>query len=159
MSTINMKTAYSKEALGDDMENDEKKPYRIREKIEKDASYRKLIKPELADELYDKILLIMVGEKKYRDATYSAKQLAKDLGTNPRYLSAVINSRFGDNYATLVNEYRVRDAQHMLTDRRYRDYTMEEIGAMVGFSNRQSFYSAFFKFKGVSPRKFREKFA
>jgi len=154
-----MKSLQNNGKLTDKMENEVKQPYRLREKVDKDASYRKLIKPELADELYDKILLKMVGEKMYRDPKYSAKQLAKDLGTNPRYLSAVINSRFGDNYATLVNEYRVRDAQHMLTDKRYKDFTMEEIGAMVGFSNRQSFYSAFFKFKGVSPRKFREKFA
>lgn len=56
-------------------------------------------KPELADELYDKILNIVVVQKKYRDADYSAKDLAKELQTNTRYLSAVVNSRFGMNYS------------------------------------------------------------
>ena len=103
------------------------KPYKIKEKAEKEAGYRGLIRAELADELYDGILTIVVAQKKYRDPEYSAKQLAEDLNTNPRYLSAVINSRFGMNYSSLVNEFRVRDAVHYLTDRRYLDKTMEEI--------------------------------
>ena len=137
------------------MDTTNSKPYKIKDTSTKDAAYRKLIKPELADELYDRILSVIVAEKKHRDPEYSAQQLAKDLNTNPRYLSAVINSRFGQNYSCLVNEFRIRDAQHMLTDKRYRDMTMEEIGAAVGFSNRQSFYAAFFKFKGIAPHKFR----
>lgn len=137
------------------METNTVKPYKIKESSQKDAAYRKLIKPELADELYDKILAIVVAGRKYRDPEYSARQLAKDLNTNPRYLSAVINSRFGQNYSCLVNEFRIRDAQHLLTDKRYKDMTMEEIGAAVGFSNRQSFYAAFFKYKGMAPHQFR----
>lgn len=133
------------------------KPYKIREKAEKEAGYRGLIRAELADELYDGILTIVVAQKKYRDPDYSAKQLAEDLNTNPRYLSAVINSRFGMNYSSLVNEFRVRDAVHYLTDKRYLDKTMEEIGKMSGFSNRQSFYAAFFKEKGEAPHQFKKR--
>jgi AraC-like DNA-binding protein len=133
------------------------KPYKIREKAEKEANYRGLIRAELADELYDGILTIVVAQKKYRDPDYSAKQLAEDLNTNPRYLSAVINSRFGMNYSSLVNEFRVRDAVHYLTDKRYQDKTMEEIGVMSGFSNRQSFYAAFFKEKGEAPHQFKKR--
>ena len=55
---------------------DNTKPYKIKEKTEKDASYRGLIRAELADELYDGILTIIVAQKKYRDPGYSAKQLA-----------------------------------------------------------------------------------
>ena len=40
---------------------------------------------ELADELYDKILNIVVVQKKYKDPNYSAKDLAKELKTNTRY--------------------------------------------------------------------------
>lgn len=135
----------------------ENKPYKIKEKAEKDAEYRSLIRAELADELYDRILTIIVAQKKYRDPDYSAKQLAKDLDTNPRYLSAVINSRFGMNYSNLVNEFRVRDAAHMLVDKRFLDKTMEEIGLMSGFANRQSFYAAFFKEKGEAPHQYKKR--
>ena len=49
-----------------------------------------MIRPELADELYDKIMNIVVFQKKYKDPNYSARDLAKELKTNTRYLSAVI---------------------------------------------------------------------
>ena len=133
------------------------KPYKIKAKAEKNADYRNLIRAELADELYDRILTIVVAQKKYRDPDYSAKQLAKDLDTNPRYLSAVINSRFGMNYSNLVNGCRIRDAVHMLVDRRYLDKTMEEIGLMCGFANRQSFYAAFFREKGEAPHQYKKR--
>ena len=93
----------------------------------------------------------------YRDPNYSAKDLAKELQTNTRYLSAVVNSRFGMNYSCLLNEYRVKDALHLLTDKRYADKNVEEISTMVGFANRQSFYAAFYKNVGETPNGYRKK--
>ena len=107
------------------------KPYKIREKASKDADYRGLIRAELADELYDGILTIIVAQKKYRDPDYS--------------------------YSSLVNEFRVRDAANMLTDKRYLDLTMDEIGRKAGFANRQSFYAAFFKEKGEAPHQYKKR--
>ena len=127
------------------------------EKKEKKAAYRSLIRAELADELYDKILNIVVVQKKYKDPNYSAKDLAKELKTNTRYLSAVVNSRFGMNYSCLLNEYRIKDALHLLVDKRYMDKNVEEISAMVGFANRQSFYAAFYKNVGETPNGYRKR--
>ncbi len=129
----------------------EKKKYNLREKNGKEAAYRTLIRAELADELYDKILNIVVVQKKYKDPTYSAKDLARELKTNTRYLSAVINSRFNMNYSCLLNEYRIKEAVHLLVDKRYVDKNIEEISTMVGFANRQSFYAAFYKNVGITP--------
>ncbi len=134
-----------------------KKPYNLRERKIKKAAYRSLIRAELADELYDKILNIVVMQKKYRDPNYSAKDLAKELKTNTRYLSAVVNSRFGTNYSCLLNEYRIKDALHMLTDKRYANMNIEEISTMVGFANRQSFYAAFYKNVGETPNGYRKR--
>ena len=133
-----------------------RKPYNLKERKIKNAAYRDMIRAELADELYDKIMNIIVLQKKYKDPNYSAKDLAKELKTNTRYLSAVINSRFGMNYSCLVNEYRIKDAQHLLVDKRYADKNVEEISAMVGFANRQSFYAAFYKNVGVTPNAYRK---
>jgi len=108
------------------------------------------------DELYEKIQQKIVLEKKYRDAEYSAKQLAVDLHTNTRYISAVINLRFQQNYSSLVNELRIRDALYLLIDQRYADCTVEDIATMVGFSNRQSFYAAFYRIKGMTPKEYRQ---
>ena len=139
-------------------ETPKKRPYNLRDKKVKDAAYRSFIRPALADELYDKILKIIVVQKKYKDPDYSAKKLAKELQTNTRYLAAVVNSRFGMNYCCLVNEYRIKDALHLLKDKRYADKNVEEISTMVGFSNRQSFYAAFYKNVGETPKSYRKKY-
>lgn len=129
--------------------------YNIVERKEKDASYRMQLRPELVDELYDRILEKLILEKKYRDPDYSARQLAQELGTNTRYVSAVVNLRFQDNYSTLINDFRIREAAYMLTDQRWADRNVEDIGLAVGFSNRQSFYASFYRMKGITPREYR----
>lgn len=140
-----------------DTTNEKRRPYNIREKSEKQAAYRSLIRAELADELFDKILNMIVVEKRYRDPSFSAKELAKELDTNTRYISAVINSRFNMNFSCLLNEYRIKEALHRMTDKRYADETIEEISAVVGFSNRQSFYAAFYRIMGETPNSYRKR--
>ena len=129
--------------------------YNITEKKEKDAAYRTLVNPKLMDELERKINDIIIIQKKYRDKDYSAKQLAEDLNTNTRYISAVVNVRFHMNYTSYVNKFRIQEAMSMLVDKRYQDLNMEEISDMVGFSNRQSFYASFYKINGITPREYK----
>ena len=52
----------------------------------------------------------------------------------------------------------------LLADKKLAHKNVEEISAMVGFSNRQSFYASFYKYIGETPngyrkRKLEEKFA
>ena len=129
--------------------------YYITEKKEKNAAYRSLVSREVMDELRGKILNIIIIQKKYKDKDYSAKQLAEDLGTNTRYISAVVNVKFHMNYTSFVNKYRIEEAMTLLVDKRYRDLNMEDISDMVGFANRQSFYASFFKFNGITPREYK----
>ena len=129
--------------------------YNITEKKEKEAVYRSLVSPRLMDEMKEKILNIIVMQKKYKDKNYSAKRLAEDLGTNTRYVSAVVNVRFHMNYASFINKYRIEEAMSILVDKRYQDLRMEEVSDMVGFANRQSFYASFYKLMNMTPRDYR----
>ena len=129
--------------------------YNITEKKAKEAVYRSLVSPQLMDEMKEKILNIIVMEKKYKDKDYSAKKLAEDLGTNTRYISAVVNVRFHMNYTSFVNKFRIEEAMTILVDRRYQNLRMEEVSDMVGFANRQSFYASFYKLMRMTPREYR----
>ncbi len=129
--------------------------YNITEKKEKVAAYRSLISPQAMDEMQEKIMNIIVFQKKYRDKQYSAKHLAEDIGTNTRYISAVVNVRFHMNYTSFVNKYRIDEARSLLVDKRYQKLTMEQIADMSGFSNRQSFYGSFYKILGITPREYK----
>ena len=44
-----------------------------------------------------------------------------------------------------------------MVDKRYLDETIEEISAAVGFSNRQSFYAAFYRIMGETPNSYRKR--
>ena len=129
--------------------------YNITELKEKEAAYRNLVSPRLMDELKEKILDIILIQKKYKDKDYSAKRLAEDLGTNTRYISAVVNVRFHMNYTSFVNKFRIEEAMALLVDKRYRGLNMEDISDMVGFANRQSFYASFYKINGITPREYK----
>lgn len=129
--------------------------YNITEKKQKEAAYRNTISAKMMDNLKERIMEILITQKKYRDPNYSAKQLSIDLKANPRYISAALNVRFNMNYATLVNKYRVEEAMNILASRKHDDMRMEDISLMVGFSNRQSFYAAFYKINGITPREYK----
>lgn len=129
--------------------------YNITEHKDRIVDYQSTINPTVLDELHVKILDKLLVQKKYKDKDYSAKHLAEDLGTNCRYISAAICLKCHTNYASLVNKYRVEEAMTLLVDRRYTDLSMEDVGGMVGFANRQSFYSAFFKVVGCAPRAYK----
>jgi AraC-like DNA-binding protein len=130
--------------------------YNITEKKEKEAAYRSLVSPRLMDEMKEKILNIIVMQKKYKDKDYSAKRLAEDLGTNTRYISAVVNVRFHMNYTSFINKFRIEEAMTILVDRRYQSLRMQEVSDMVGFANRQSFYASFYKIMKMTPRDYRQ---
>ena len=125
--------------------------YNISEKKQKNAYYRTQVNPTLMDDLKAKILDIVLIRQKYKDKRYSARQLALDLGTNTRYVSAVINVKFHMNYTSFINRFRIDEAMTLLVDKRYLSCTMEEISDMVGFSNRQSFYASFYKITNMTP--------
>lgn len=129
--------------------------YNIKERKEKSATYRTLVNPNLMDELKEKILEIILIQKKYKDKDYSAKMLAEELGTNTRYISAVVNVKFHMNYTSFVNKFRIEEAMTLLVDKRYQDLNMEDISDMVGFANRQSFYASFYKINGMTPRDYK----
>lgn len=129
--------------------------YNIREKKEKEVTYLNLVNPELMESLENRIIDFIGNKKMYKDKTYSAKRLALDIGTNTRYVSAVLNVCFGMNYTSFVNRYRVSEAMQLLKDEKYRGLTMEDISSMVGFANRQSFYAAFYRFEGITPRQYK----
>ena len=129
--------------------------YNISELKTKKAEYRHTVSSTMMDIIQEQIINIIVKHKAYRDKDYSAKKLAKEIGTNTRYISAVVNDRFHMNYSQFVNKYRVDEAMRILADMRYQDLSMSDICDMVGFANRQTFYASFYRFIGVTPRQYR----
>lgn len=129
--------------------------YNITERKKKEASYIGALSTSLVEEIYEKILLKFVVEKKYRDPEYTAAKLADEIGCNARYISAVVHLRYRDNFSQLINDFRIKEAMYMITDKHFADLKMEDVARATGFANRQCFYSAFFRKNGMTPLEYR----
>lgn len=150
-----------------DSEPIRKKPFRGRpmkrkaSKEEKDTlpeakKYLTKISPETLEKITMGVIDALMLKKGYKDQRCSARQLAKQLETNTRYISIAIRRRFHVNYSSLVNKLRVEEAMSMLADKRYADYRMEDISDTVGFANRQTFNASFLKYCGMTPSEYSE---
>lgn len=99
---------------------------------------------------------VLIKSRRYRDIDYSASRMASDLGLDSSSVSRLMHAAMGSNYTTFVNKCRIEDAKKMLASVRYQRYTVDEIGLLIGFRNRQSFFTAFSKYTGTTPQRYRE---
>lgn len=99
---------------------------------------------------------ILIKGKGYLFPDFSAQQLAERLGISPFTLSRVMRAEYGMSYTDVVHARRIQDAMRYLKDKRFAPYSIDDIGEMVGFKNRQSFFSAFKKLTGTTPERFRQ---
>lgn len=99
---------------------------------------------------------LLIKSHKYRDPDYSATRLAEDLGVENYKLSRILKAEYGSSYSDIVLSLRVADAKRHLVNPNKADMTVDEIGVLVGFKNRVSFFLAFRKFTGETPEEYRK---
>lgn len=94
---------------------------------------------------------IMATDRPYLAPELTLPQLATQVGTNTSVLSRVINTGFGQNFNDYVNEYRVREAERLLRDPRYQQYTLLAVALESGFNSKSTFNRVFKKLRGATP--------
>lgn len=119
-------------------------------------SYLDHFSADRAGRIYVKVLEQLKVKKLYRERGITARQIAEIIDEDPRALSAALAIETGENFFALINRLRVREACRLLRDPRFDQWSAEEIGLRSGFSSRQSFYTAFNQFVGLTPKKYRE---
>lgn len=109
------------------------------------------LKDEYRDELVSQILSIMDDKELFCDVDFSVDKLSKMIGSNPTYVSQIINETFKKNFRSFIDEYRIKEARRLLSSADYQKYSIESIGTMVGFKSRRSFDTIFKEVTGISP--------
>jgi YesN/AraC family two-component response regulator len=107
-------------------------------------------------ELLLKLIHLFKTEKIYLKCDITIVDIAKLLASNKTIVSKIINTYFQKSFPALLNEYRIKEAIHLLTDTRTSIYKLEAIGEMCGYKNRQVFHTTFKKMTGVTPNDFRK---
>ena len=116
-------------------------------------TYCDRIDAKRSKQLYTEIYNALKKAKLYRNPDFTAQQLSEQLNINTRYIAAVVQLNTNDNFSTLLNSFRLAEAERLLSTK--SEYTAEEIGLMSGFGSRQSFYRVFLKKHGITPRQYR----
>ncbi len=97
------------------------------------------------------ILKLMEEDKVFIQNDLSVSMFAAYCNTNPKYISQTINSVFGQQFNSFINEYRIKYACRLLMQEKYKNYTLSAISEEVGFNSISTFISSFKKNTGVTP--------
>lgn len=116
------------------------------ESTEKEEKIRQLIRQ----------LEVEIHQGVYRKNDLTLESLSKILKTNRTYLSESINTYYGKNFNSFLNEHRIIEARQILVNNN-RNYTIEAISQMVGFKSISVFNTAFKKHTGLTPSYFEKK--
>jgi AraC-like DNA-binding protein len=107
--------------------------------------------------IFEKAIAFLREEKLFLNDRLRLKDLAEKT-TVPEYLlSQIINDEAGISFTELVNQERVEEAKRKLADPAFAHLTIEAIGADSGFNTKASFYTAFKKQIGLTPKEFKLK--
>ena len=118
-------------------------------------------KIDLAEEIVEKILNgLNMFEKKhgYTQVNITSVMLAKQLKTNPKYLTKVIKHFKRKNFSPYINDLRIDYIiQKLKTDKKLRNYTIKALAKEAGFNSTEVFSKYFHKKTGIYPSYFVKK--
>lgn len=108
-----------------------------------------------AKTIRDKLTHLVEQEQIFLEDTISLPSLAQKLQTTTHILSQVLNEQMGMNFFDFINSHRITEAKKRLISSQYKHLSIEGIAFDVGFKTKTSFNTAFNKFVGTTPSKFR----
>lgn len=91
------------------------------------------------------------ADKTFVNPALLLDQLAKQMGTNSRYLSIVIREVYDKNFTEYINELRVKEVLNMFEQGMQDKMTLEGLSQLAGFNSRVTFNRAFKKYTGKTP--------
>lgn len=112
-----------------------------------------------SESIHRKLKQVMDEEKLYSKAELSLTDLAERLGTQPNYLSQVINEREGKNFYDYINTLRIEEFKRLAADPENRKYTLLALAQQCGFNSKSSFNRYFKKVAGQSPSEYVDEFS
>lgn len=116
-----------------------------------------ILNEEDKDALSVKIKNVMDNTEEICSDSFSLNRLAELVDAKVRYMSQAINEIYHENFYSLLNEYRIKEACRRLNDiEHYGNLTIEAISASVGFKSRSNFVTTFKRVTGLTPSQYQK---
>ncbi len=104
-----------------------------------------------SSDTFDKIEILIIDKKTYLNPNLSIAYISNELKVSEGYVSQLISKNSKLNFNDYINKLRIIEAEKILKDDSFDNYTIAAIGLESGFNSKSSFYSAFKKFTGKTP--------
>ena len=100
-------------------------------------------------------LEIFEKEQQFLDSKITQKLLSEKLGTNPTYLSKIINASKGKNFSNYLNDLRLEYIVELLkTEHQFLEKEIKELANIAGFTNAEAFSDNFQRKFEIKPSYF-----
>lgn len=116
------------------------------------------IDESVSTKIAEKVDSAMQGKCLYLNPDLSLKTLALEIGEKPNYVSQALNQVLQKSFFDYVNDYRIEYSKTLLAQ---NNLSVLDIALDSGFNAKSSFYKAFKKNTGTTPKQFtaKEKYA
>lgn len=111
--------------------------------------------PEKTEQILLEKLLNFENGTDFTQKNLTLNSLAKDLDTNTRYLSEIVNKHKHKNFNAYINELRINYIiQKLQTEPKFLNYKISYLAEECGFSSHTAFSTVFKSVTEISPKEF-----
>lgn len=104
--------------------------------------------------LKNELSQLMTTQKPYLNPKLSLQELSDLMESNVHTISRLINEGYDKNFYDLINEYRIEEFKERVWAGNLKHHTFLAIALEVGFSSKTTFYRAFKKSTGTTPKEY-----
>lgn len=124
--------------------------------VDEDAPDRKYARSALSSEhaakLADRLEAAMQNDALYLDPSVSLKKLSQHIGALPNHVSQTLNQEIGASFFDYVARWRIEASKPLIAAGRA---SVLSVALDVGFNSRSTFYKAFKRETGLTPKGYR----
>jgi AraC-like DNA-binding protein len=102
-----------------------------------------------------KVEHLMHAEHRYLDHDLSLSKLADTLQISTNHLSQTINTKFHCNFYQFINDLRINFAKQLIVSNKAPELKVLSISLESGFKSTSTFYAAFKKVTGMTPKEYK----
>lgn len=137
-----------------ELDSKEKMSQMLEQVIE--ASFDKMTKYSVENkEERLKLEVMQYIEENFKNSELTVEMLCRDFGKSVPYFSKLFKGISGEGLLYYINSRRIQEAKYLIKNDK-KDCNVNDISALVGFTNVNSFIRIFKKYEGITPGKYRE---
>ena len=114
----------------------------------------KKMEPTKANEKIQALQHLMEEKEIYLQPDLKLADLASLVDLSPHQLSQLLNDNLNKSFNTYINELRIQKACDWILEK--QELKLESVGYEVGFNSKSSFFTAFKKKTGLTPKAYKE---